>query len=77
MDAWHQSLPVVEGEKPWPQFEASPQMWRNCKTEPTAALLGSIENTQRPESLPSLRWVVNRWLHPYDFLTPYFEGKLR
>ncbi|CAE7491965.1 P4H6 [Symbiodinium sp. CCMP2456] len=37
MDAWHQSLPVVEGEK----------------------------------------WVVNRWLHPYDFLTPYFEGKLR
>eukprot|EP00439_Symbiodinium_sp_Y106_P065660 s695_g10.t1 len=36
-DAWHQSLPVVEGEK----------------------------------------WVVNRWLHPYDFLTPYFEGKLR
>eukprot|EP00440_Ansanella_granifera_P017967 gb/GFBE01019512.1/.p1 GENE.gb/GFBE01019512.1/~~gb/GFBE01019512.1/.p1 ORF type:complete len:354 (+),score=61.10 gb/GFBE01019512.1/:1-1062(+) len=37
MDAWHQALPVKEGEK----------------------------------------WVVNRWLHPYDFLTPYYEGKLR
>ncbi|CAJ1368434.1 unnamed protein product [Effrenium voratum] len=37
MDAWHQSLPVIEGEK----------------------------------------WVVNRWLHPYDFLTPYHQGRLR
>eukprot|EP00931_Biecheleriopsis_adriatica_P096190 TRINITY_DN69847_c0_g1_i1.p1 TRINITY_DN69847_c0_g1~~TRINITY_DN69847_c0_g1_i1.p1 ORF type:complete len:371 (-),score=66.07 TRINITY_DN69847_c0_g1_i1:28-1095(-) len=23
------------------------------------------------------KWVVNRWLHPYDFLTPYHAGKLR
>lgn len=57
-------------------------LWWNVNY--TALQEGQFRKVKDPaashEALPvqeGEKWVVNRWLHPYDFLTPYFAGELR